>query len=566
MILIFVVWLYITVVCIGWGTIAWRTICKLSDLSPQALGLPAVCITGLITVGTIAFSLNFFLPLGLLAHIGLLIPVIIFFLLPKNRHALYKQWVTYKKDFSMLNLLLLVPGILLILSLNASRIVHADTLLYQGQAIKWVETYKAVPGIAHVISALGFKSMWFAAHAVFRFDFIEQHHFLFLNGCVACWFLLFVLNKVAFYYKAIQNNRASPRKLFAWILLLLYVLVPLTHLRLFAASASTDFMAGLLIWSALYVFYRHGAEKNAAYDLLATLFAFAAVTVKLSAIPVLLLPVCLVFRWVAAGKWKTTVYIVAGGLLLLIPLVMHNIIASGYPLFPSAAFNLLEVDWKYPMSELHQLQDFIAVYARYPVGKSPANEQMLQLPFYIWVYQWWHHLPVAEKVFISLIVLLLFFNLFAIKKVIRVFGQNDLIVLVVAVAGSLFWFVQAPAPRFGAGFLIPLAYMLLIGLHALQPISIRMIAPFFISMIVWAVPVFITGYVAYRGIKFSLFNQLVTPAGVNKTAHVQLPCQGVTMYQVKKYSCSFSPVPCVGFSCNHFTLRGKKIDDGFKGK
>jgi hypothetical protein len=177
---------------------------------------------------------------------------------------------------------------------------------------------------------------------------------------------------------------------------------------------------------------------------------------------------------------------------------------------------------------------------------------------------WWDHISPADKLLLLLIVLLFFWNLFTIVKQIEGRDYKSRAILMISLAGSCSWFITAPDPRFGTGFLIPLLFSLYTGFYPLSGFA-KIINPKSFGYAITCIAVLILSYSAYRGIYFFQPKQLVLPLGVEQPDYQKAAYQGVSIYvKPSGIGCGFSPVPCTGNPSPGFILRGQEISDGFK--
>ncbi|MFT3827356.1 MAG: hypothetical protein QM731_25735 [Chitinophagaceae bacterium] len=559
MLLSLLVWMYITVVSLVWGNIFLLLASRLLKTSFNSIHPVIICFAGLAVTGTLASYISLLLPLQLAAHLCLLVPVILFFFFTQNRVLVGQQLRQLTSGYNLPTILLLVACICMTLVLSTYTISHPDTLAYHGQAIKWVETYKAVPGLAHLKYEVAMNSLWFSSLAVFRFNFIQSNPFIFLNGCVISWFYLFIIQRLA-------ANRERKSLFIFWLLLLIYSSLSWTQIRLTAASASPDFIATLFIWAAIFAYLQsrqHSSGKM--LSVLATLFSCAAITTKLSAIMITLLPVAIMIQ-LLAGK-RTTFTLGALCILCIAPYLLHNFISSGYLLYPSSLFDLFNPDWKLPIDDLTTFQHYIAGYARIPVEDNIAANQLLQQSLTEWAPVWWKHLAIADQALLITVTLLLAGALFCIPAIAGILDNNFRIALAVCIAGSIAWFILAPDPRFGTGFLIPLAYLLYLGI-SVRFNHLKLVTNNYIFAGSMILSIICVGtYTSYRLMHYFTSGQLLLPNGIKKQSYSTFTCQGVVMHQtLNPEECGLTPVPCVKDSCNTFQLRGNSVEDGFKGK
>ena len=563
MLLTLLSWIYITAICLIWGNIILSPFKKLITPGHEP-DIPIVCLTGLAGIGVFSLAESVFMPLSLAAHLSILVFAIAYFLFPTNRKQIIQQ-LTLIRSIKRLPLLLFTICALLILIMGTYEIIHPDTLSYHAQAIKVMEQYKAIPGLVHLRYETAMTSMWFAVQAIFRFNFIHPNNYLFINGCVLCWFCLFICLKLSTIDSIQPYTKGKINYQFTgWLLLLIFTVISWTQIRLTAVSASPDFITILYIWAAFYTFSQTRSNNNSIYTYLAVLFSCTAITIKLSAIGIALLPVLIVIKLLTQKKIKPALFITGASVIMILPYLVRNIITTGYPLFPSTAFDLFNFDWKLSEPQVHAFQHYIKAYARFPVAGYDEAEKALQLPTSKWVFMWWSQLALPDQLLLCAILASSLYFLFTLKTSIKQQGYTNAGILGIALTGSLIWMISAPATRFGTGFLIPLCYSVGRSLKN-EPFIKNLFEDRRLSKIL----IILAGslmafYIAYRMIYYFKPSQIILPAGLKKTIYTTVKCREIN-FSVSD-SCGFAPSPCIDGGCGHIMLRGTGISDGFKGK
>lgn len=559
MLLTLLVWIYITILSLIWGNIFLFTGKRLLKSDSVEIAPVIICSTGLAVIGNIALYLSIFIPLGATAHLCLLMPALIFFIFSGNRNLILYQLRQMTTGYTTATAFLLIAGICMTLVISSYTIKHPDTLGYHAQIVKWMETYKAVPGLANIDHEVAMTSVWFAALTTFRFNFIYDNQFLFLNSCVLFWFLLFVVRKLS----ARKEKNAEQ---FLWLILLAYTFLSWTQFRLTASSASPDFIVTIYIWAAIYIYLQNKLSANNIFTLLIVLFSCTAITIKLSAVVVSLFVIVLLIQQLIRKKVAFPLGIVSLVIICMLPYIIHNVLSSGYPLFPSAAGNIFSVDWKLPIAELHDFQSYISAYGRMPVNNNTEALQVLQKPFSEWIPLWFRHLSLPDQVLMIIITSLSLFSIFILPGIVRLLDSSSVrIALIICITGCVVWFTTAPDPRFGTGFLIATCYFLYSAITTrFDLFSILASERLLISGII-VTAVAVSSYSIFRYVNYRIPQQFIIPAGIPKVPYNTFTCQGITMYQtLNPEECGLSPVPCIKDSCNTFQLRGSLVEDGFR--
>lgn len=555
--------IYITFVCWSYGSIFLHLLAKLGR-SAMMLSTEIVitCFTGMAVIGVLFTALSIFMPLG-----NGWVQAIVF--IPGLLWAFWKKPVinlAYKTSRQKLAgfpsplLAILLSGVLLVLVMQSRVINHPDTLNYHAQHIGWVENYKAIPGIVHLNVNLGTQSSWFILCALFSFNFTGTTALSFINTAVLCWFLVFITARLNEAWK--NENKMSG---LLWLMLLIFSYWSYTQVRLTATSASPDFIAALYTWLVIYLFIKDKFENNKIFYALLVFLGFFAMTIKLSAL------FCVfpcIYAWYRYAKVRTAAAIffpVTAGAFVLIPYFIKNVINTGYLVFPSPIPDLFTVDWKLKHDSLVLFQHYVSSYAKthveYDAEKIMAIAKMNVTG---WLPVWWKLRSIPDKLILLSIPFSLFISLFSPGKIYNSSNRRLITALIFCAAGILFWFVQAPDPRFGFGFLIPftgiLLYLLLDKSKILQRLANR-----WLRFSLMLVSIAVLSYTAYRLVYFFRPADFIQPAGVSRISTQAKDCQGIAVnIPVPSFECGTTPVPCSNDPCESFIPRGTEVEAGFR--
>lgn len=550
--------IYISFICWSYGSILFHLLTKLSgSTKPLIQPMTITCFAGLAFIGIIFLAISLILPVGgILPHL-----LLVSFSLPwayKNRGPVITAIRTKLTSNSVAAFGVLLAGTLVVLLMHSSLVNHPDTLVYHAQNIEWAKNYAAVPGIAHLNVNYGTQSSWFVLCALFSFSFTGTTALTFVNAAVLIWFLLFVTQKIS----NAQKKEKGTIEILLWLLLLLVCFCSYTQLRLTASSASPDFIAILYIWLVFYLFTRQNNERSV-YALL-VFFSFFAVTVKLSAIPCVLLALYGWYRYSSAKTFTKLIFPVVTGLLVLTPYLAKNIINTGYILYPSAFPDWFAVDWKIPGNTVAFFQDYINTYAKTHVSyEGNAIAAVKGMSIVEWMPAWWQLRSIPDKIILAAIPLFFIASLFVYKRIFAAKNRFLLIALIFSLAGIVFWFIQAPDPRFGFGFIIPYCGMVLYFILNKENSRI-VIKERLLSFIITAFSVALFTYGAYRFSAFFTFSNMIKPAGIAPVPYTTIYCNGVPVNVPTYTDCGSTPVPCTRNPCTDFIPRGKDIRKGFK--
>jgi len=180
-----------------------------------------------------------------------------------------------------------------------------------------------------------------------------------------------------------------------------------------------------------------------------------------------------------------------------------------------------------------------------------------------WLPTWWQNRSTADKIIMILLVLSFISAILSIKKIL-LSGFIPILVLITLLTGIIFWFVNAPDPRFGFGSI--LGFIGVVSYLVLKEKEI-----FTGKNLLIAILVLVTGsilaYTGYRFVNFFNKDQLLTPLGIEKSAFQASDCEGIRINTpIDGKDFGVTPVPCTDLNCEKFSPRGNEIKDGFKAR
>jgi hypothetical protein len=471
--------------------------------------------------------------------------------------AALKKELGYLHFFSII---LLSACLLLILVMSSWTIIHPDTLGYHAQTIQWIEKYKAVPGLAHLHVRFGYQWLWFVDSALFGFSFTGKEGITFLNSTVLFWFFIFLINRINY------NFLKDGKRLYGllWTALLVISIWSYTQVRLTATSASPDFIAALFTLVTIYLLLEKDRNHpDASTWLLVSFLALVAVTIKLSVAPILLVAVVPALLGLVKRKIKLSFTILFISIVTLFPFIARNIITSGYIVFPLTFIDVTNVDWKNDLTLTLNEKNYVTAYAKKPGVITSEISAVNKMDLAEWLPTWWQNRSTADKIIMILLVLSFISAILSIKKIL-LSGFIPILVLITLLTGIIFWFVNAPDPRFGFGSI--LGFIGVVSYLVLKEKEI-----FTGKNLLIAILVLVTGsilaYTGYRFVNFFNKDQLLTPLGIEKSAFQASDCEGIRINTpIDGKDFGVTPVPCTDLNCEKFSPRGNEIKDGFKAR
>jgi hypothetical protein len=566
MIVIILAFVYITPLCWVWGFWLQDIFCNLLKAGKtEPLDFPITCFIGLSALGVIGSLLSLFIPLGgILAQAIILLPALAIFTFKQNTKRYLGQQLKrlFNWNYKPAAFFCLLT-VVLILIMNTWQINHPDTLGYHLQTVKWIANYPAVPGIALLNIRLGYQGLWYLLCALFGFGFTGTAAPTFINSTLAMWFLLFIFKGIdnSLNKKQSENIALGP----IYFLLLGIATVDFGQLRLMATSLSPDFVACLYV---LLIFHLSSKKEDAIpiarSRLLVFFLCLVAITVKLSVIPVFIFSMYQGFKLIAGFGKKMILFL---GLLLafcLIPFFIRNIISSGYPAFPSVFPNPIKTEWQITEQETRLEKDYIKAYARTgPVSGENSIKMVASSPLSNWMPTWWQQKPFPEKAMLVCCVVALLICLMHLKSC---FTNADIgLPLTIAVIGIIFWFLNAPDPRFAYGFLL-IPPGLCIRYFILPSRLLQKYSQKILRVGVGLGSIVILAYTGHRLAHFFKPANFIYPEGAQVVPYKTIGCNTFSInVPLKGFASGNTALPCsISENCDAFGLRTNNIKDGFK--
>lgn len=255
----------------------------------------------------------------------------IYFLLNNNIH--YSCLDIFKNNSFFLFFILLIINTLFISSLMP---ILRDNETYYVQTIKWAGKYGFVPGLINLHPFLGQFSGWHILQAAF-FSF-GNRFFNDLNGALLLIFSVFSLKYLQDLSKKKNNN---------FLLVFMGFQILLIPVYLFFLNAPSPdlpvFILAQIIFFLFIINYQN-PQKYLIFQLI--VFVFFALLIKLTAFPLIFLPLILIYKNSEISSIKLYIFMF---LLTGILLISKNYILTGYPFYPFNWFSeFFSPDWKYP--------------------------------------------------------------------------------------------------------------------------------------------------------------------------------------------------------------------------
>jgi hypothetical protein len=595
MLAILLIWLYIFILSFTYGVFCLDFLRRLFRIQhDETIPIVIIAMLGLCILTVLTGLLTLAMPLSLFANLLLLLGGIVIIITNRKRFSQYlpeaivytilqkkasdargneaqtgedgKPHSAHSIKQTLADLLIWYLGIsrfLVVLSKTSEIPQNYDTGLYHAQAIRWIETFRTVPGLGNLESRLAFNSAWFLPSALFSFSFLNLQSFHVLNGFFFLLVNIYFLGKLRRFLRhefTLSNIISIP---------LIYI-----SFRLFGSQLSSpgsDLPATLLTWIIfLLALEKIESGKSDLFDiqtLLILLLSVFDVIVKISSAPILLLPLYFLARILLTGQKVKPAFLFALGGVVLIPWIARGVILSGYLLFPITMIDLFTPDWKMPSALVKLNSDWITSWARL---HSYDSQMVLSKSFAEWLPLWWgNQLPFDRLILLGIGIGTILFV--ALVGLYLILDKNNLkrilpyaVIFMTGWIGIGYWFITAPDVRFGYGFLvISLCFLttpiVLLGLTQLK----WTFKPLMYSIIL--VLILYQAFGIYKLHDLSKFDgRWLLPVDYPTIEVKAIPLGNfIANTPVRGYQCWYAALPCTEMNLPDVYMRGDRLQDGF---
>lgn len=554
-------WIYIGTVCLSIGMGLTHLLEKVLRCTFKRNGFHymAVGITA-ITVYVEYFSLIG--KIGMTAHLLMLLAAIVSGWFGRRElSAIVSKHL--RKDFFWEGFF--YAGIILLFSFFASRgEFHTDTGIYHGQAIRWYEEYGVVKGLGNLQLHYAYNSAYLAFASVFSLFWLFGTSLHTTTGFMEVFLCIYACHGLRGFWKR-RVHRAD----FCRIAMLLYLLNIICR----SMSPATDFGTMMMAFYLLLRWMEIGENRGNTQDyaLLAVLAVFV-MTMKLSAVSLLLLALYPAWHLVKENEWRRIIIYILLGFMILLPFLWRNIILSGWLIYPFAGLDLFSVDWKIPQAYLEVDAAQITVW-----GRKLFDIKKIGMPLQDWFPIWWEGQERYDKMLMAAVV---FGTVLAgwqtIGRLVRSREKDSGAMLVYylnLLAGLLVWFVLAPFIRYGLVFILVMPAMAVGEALSRETKGLeKIVTGILIAVIFFSVSPFWDHYITDAGVfvKQRLRDEYyIMPRDYDRPETKMVESGETEFYvPVKGEFLSYYAFPggCYEFMIERTELRGESIEDGFRAK
>jgi hypothetical protein len=448
-------------------------------------------------------------------------------------------------------------------SVGASKI--NDTFLYHHGAIRWINEWPIVKGLANLHNRYGFNSTMFLASAFFSGRWWTSGD---LMPTVNIFFFLLMLLRGSC---EIQNAWKKAR-FFKVFFHLAFVFIIFFQLKAFLSGVSPDLISAVLVYFLITAFWKMADESHQKLHFIHLVFlVFLLPTLKLSQATCAAALFFVGFYYPWYKDKRAWVLVCVTGFALIVPWLYRTVLLTGYPLFPSTALDFFAVDWKVPATgssdstfvshSAFSAKAFVQSWARIPEGHFSKT---LAMPYVQWLPIWVRNQSFFTNALIGLAFASPFVMavLFYLKKV----DKLTLLLWISAFLNVVFWFFSAPDFRFSA------ASIVLCSLFCLQPLFVVLPKSINQKLILTTALAFFL-YIFY--VQLVKKSTRITPSELNKI--IICPTKYPPPILIKKSAnggnyyvpdvdnaCGDSPLPCSPYENERLILRGPHLSDGFR--
>jgi hypothetical protein len=491
MLLIVLSWIYIAFTSLNWGFV-FRKLLKINDCH-----VTIHLILGLFLYTIITSGAAFFIRIHIEYYVVILILNLILTFIFKKDIAQYLNTALYTfKAFKIQYKILFGLVFLLALAQSATAPYLIDNESYYIQTIKWINEFGYVKGLANLHVFLGQNSSWHTLQAGFNFPFISNR-FNDINGYV------FVLLGLLFVEKLHKNE--TKQDFFLGL-----VLVFSLFFMQFVNTPSPDLIVFLITPYVIYEFILN--YKNISinrFKILLSLVLFLCF-IKVTMLVLSVLIAILFFINYKTLKFESLRYTIICCIILSM-FLLKNYIISGYLLYPTSAFNVLDVDWKLP-------KQLLQLYKTGTYQSGMNNTDVTHLNAFE-TFSYWIKIPKLHGFFNKVyVILLIIFPLFILKIKNR---KPLLIIYMLALLQFAIVWLNSPQYRFFFVFIVVLSLQIFISVFKSQKIGLIFI---YVSLALSAITLFIPiNLNAFTSNNFAMslsnfkLNSLVIPAKNSRT-------------------------------------------------
>ena len=401
---------------------------------------------GFVIISLIITVIHFFF------KINLFISVLIFSL--GISFFFYKKKFGTSKFFQKENLVYFII-ILLFVPIFLSQKYHEDFGYYHLPYALGLIEEKIIFGFANIDKSFVYNSIWLNLYSIF---FLHDKNFDFLTLPSFLLFLSFIL----FSFHKLTTKKEKSISDYFLLLTIFYFTLKFTRISEFGV----DLPAAIFSILSIYYFLKFSEidfrNERKEYFFLTLFFSIFSILIKLSTLPVILLPIFLYIKYFK----DLNLDVIRSRFLFLYILVttffIQQFVYTGCLFFPSN-FTCFSVSWF--SEEIINLSNQLELINKsYFNGANETLNPNEYLKNFNWLIYWFkRNLIEISEHFLTMILPVLLFLFFQKKKIGKKSSFNDKLgIFLFLILGLLFWLNFSPVYRFAINLFLTLAFVLLV--------------------------------------------------------------------------------------------------------
>ncbi|WP_324671933.1 LIC_10190 family membrane protein [Hymenobacter sp. GOD-10R] len=556
---LFLCWLLLGACTTLLGWTAWRLVARLrlpgfeEVLPAELLSLIGLALlTGVLQLASLFWAINAGMQVITAGMLGLLAI--------GQRHAIAVELGRWPAQWQAGGWRAVLLGGLVwlwLLTLATTLTTNFDAGLYHLQTLRWLNEYPAIPGLGNLHGRLAFNPSTFAPTVLFQYATPGGPAY----GLPS--YLFVVLGVAAAQAVAATRTMSTGDIREVWAPPLLLFLLLWTF-QVWLSCPTPDHSVTIPLVFAFLLYARkwtrgYGKQLDAITFVVLLLTLWAA-TIKLAALPALLLPAHSL--WVSRRQLTGRALALVGGLVVLLlgPWLTRNVVLSGYLIYPLPALDLFTVDWKIPGWYARMEHNMIANLGQ-RASQSPYSvprQTLLE-----WLPGWW----TLETTYNRVVLLAAAISPLPAVWRWRRAPASELGWIVgwaVAWLGVVFWFLTAPDFRFATAFLLIAGVWPWLSWFPRWRLARVRYLPWALALL-WVLHNLRDPLYQLRYQPRSIVSRVVWPAPAPLPATIAIPV-GKLLVRVPREGaqCWGTPLPCVHCIEAGLEPRGASLREGFR--
>lgn len=422
---------------------------------------------GFIAITFIITFTHYFLKINLLISFFIFVIGIIFFF--------YKRIVKFEKLIIKKNISYIII-IFLLVPIYLSQKYHEDFGYYHlPYAISFIEE-KIVFGFANINKTYVYNSIWLNLYSIF---FVGKKNLNFLTLPSFILFLSFVL----FSFRCTISKNQKLLSDYFLITTIFYFILKFTRISEFGVDLPATIFCILTIYYFIKFSEINSFDEKREYFFLIFIFSIFSILIKLSTIPIILLPVYIYTKYFQIIKWHILKLKFCFVYLLITLFLIQQFIYTGCFFFPTN-FTCLSVSWL-DRDNLNLSNQIALINKGYFLEAKDIFSPKEYLTNFTWLNFWIKRNFIEILEHFSTIILPITLFLFCLKKKDNnsIFLKDKLGLYIFLIFGLIFWFYFSPVYRFAIHLFLIIFFILLIKFYISKEFSKKTFIVFFMTFI-----------------------------------------------------------------------------------